>query len=417
MKTKAESPKGTDNAILFPRIIMPDLRESLKLFPVTLLTGARQTGKSTLALELLDNYLTFDDINVYDSSKTDPASFVKNLDKPIVLDEIQKVPELMNTIKLDVDSNKTKGGYFLTGSSNIISFKNIADTLAGRIGIFNLFPLTSKEISFKNENIIDILFGNIDDNLKIPKIDNDSILLRVVKGGYPDVQGINSEKGRYIWFSSYLSAYIERDIRGIGELRRIDKFIKMLNIIASRSANILNKSDLAKDSGIENRTLDNYISLLEKVYQVHLLQPYSANINKRFIKMPKIFMTDSGMLSHMLGVHSLKDIINSPYKGTILETFVFSELFKNVKYLNTPAEIYFYRTHDKEEIDFIIEKAGEIIAVEVKMSQTIQGKDFKNIGRLMESGNNLKTGLVLYMGDKLLTFGKNMRAVPMSVLF
>ncbi len=408
---------SNESRTLFPRIIMPGVIESLKSFPVTLITGARQTGKSTLAMQIFENYVTFDDINAYNSSKSDPVSFIKNLKKPVVLDEIQKVPEILNTIKYDVDSNKTPGRFLLTGSSDIISFKNIADTLAGRIGIFELFPLTAKEIAYKKENIADILFKSGIENFVVPKINQTSIFTQIIKGGYPGVQRLDSEKIRRIWFSSYVMTYIERDVRDIGELRHIDKFIRMLNMIAPLSANLFNKSELSKDAGIDNKTLDNYIYLLQKVYQIYILTPFSKNINKRFVKMPKIYMTDSGILSYMLGINSVEDFINSRYNGAILETFVFSELLKGIKYLNYPSGLYFYRTHDKEEIDFILQKDGQIIAIEVKMSQTVSEKDFKHIIGLKENIENFKSGFVLYAGDKILPFGKNIYAIPVSILF
>ena len=408
--------------MFFNRIILSHLEEALKYFPIVLLTGARQVGKSTLSAKIIENYITFDDINIYVSASTDPIAFIKNLKKPVVLDEIQKIPQIFETIKYDVDNNRVNGSYLLTGSANVIGFKKTTDTLAGRIALLELYPLSMKELSDKNENIIDILFDDIyldykNDKFNDLKYKYNEIINQVILGGYPEIQKINSQKGRYIWFSSYISTYIERDVRDIGELRNLDKFIKMFNILSSRSANILNKTDLSKDTGIDNKTLDNYLKLLEAVYQIHFLNPYSANINKRFVKSQKLFFTDSGVLSHLLGVSTAEDFKNSHYNGIIFETFIFSELLKGVKYSMRNTKLFFYRTTDKKEIDFIIERNQTIIAVEVKLSQTITLSDFKHIIDLKKSYKNFKSGFIFYSGENILSFGSDLFALPVKILF
>jgi hypothetical protein len=417
--------------MFFNRIILSQAEEALKYFPVVLLTGARQVGKSTLSTKLIENYITFDDINIYISATADPIMFIKTIKKPVVLDEIQKIPQIFETIKYDIDKNRINGSYLLTGSANVLTFKKTADTLAGRIALLELYPLSSKELSNKNENIIDILFdgkflNNSNDKIKyqfnnignqVDEIKYNKIINQIIIGGYPEIQKIDSEKARHIWFSSYISTYIERDIRDIGELRNLDKFIKMYNILSSRSANILNKADISKDAGIDGKTLDNYLKLLEAVYQIYFLSPYSANINKRFVKSQKLFFTDSGVLSYLLGVSSEEDFVNSHYKGAIFETFIFSELLKSVKYSNKLTKLFFYRTTDKKEIDFIIERNQKIIAVEVKLSQTVTLKDFNNIIDLKNSSKNFKSGFVLYTGEDILPFGKDIFAIPVKILF
>lgn len=274
---------------MFPRILESHLKEAIKYFPVILVTGARRVGKSTLVMKLLDNYITFDDITIYLSAKADPASFVKSLERPVIIDEVQRVPELLLAIKQDVDINRKNGSYILTGSANILGFKNLADTLAGRLAILELFPLTCKEINGKTENILGILF-NASFGKRTLSIDENSLIERILIGGYPEVSNIDSSRGRYIWFSSYITTYIERDVRDIGELRNMDKFFRVLNLLASRSSGVLRKTDVAKSSGVDVKTLDNYLKLLKLMYVVHLLKPYSENIGKRFVKSEKVFL-------------------------------------------------------------------------------------------------------------------------------
>ncbi|HDQ05001.1 MAG TPA: ATP-binding protein [Deltaproteobacteria bacterium] len=401
----------------YSRIIKAQILNALKYFPVVLLTGARQVGKSTLALDLLDTYMTFDDITVYASARSDPKTFVNSLRKPVVIDEVQKMPEILNAIKMDVDRKRINGSYLLTGSSNIMAYKGIADTLAGRIAVIELLPLSCKEIAFKDDNILDKLFSKNIAKIKLSDINKDDIIMRIVNGGYPEVQKIDNPRGRYLWFGSYISTYIERDIRDIGELRHMDKFIRMFNMLASRSSHVLIKTDIARDAGIDNKTLDNYLKLLEMTYQIFLLKPYSRNINKRFVKSNKIFFTDSGVVSYLLGISSPQQLMSSPYKGALLETFVFAELLKAVKYAEHPARIFFYRTSDRKEIDFIIEKDGTIIAAEVKLSQTVTKSDFKHVIDLGKSAGNLHAGYVFYMGEHILPFGENLYALPVNILF
>ncbi len=206
-------------------------------------------------------------------------------------------------------------------------------------------------------------------------------------------------------------------MRDIGELRNIDKFIKMYNILAHRSGNLLNKSDIARDASIDVKTLDNYLKLLEMVYQIYLLKPFNRNIGKRLAKTEKLFFTDSGLLSHLLGISKYEDFMASLYKGSIFETFVFSEILKAAKYSEKPSNISFYRSFYRKEIDFIIERGNNVIAVEVKFSQTVTKEDFRHIDYLKNSVFNLSSGYILYMGKRILPFGNNLFAVPVSVLF
>ena len=261
------------------------------------------------------------------------------------------MPEILTAIKMDVDKKRVNGSYLLTGSSNIMAYKNIADTLAGRIAVLELMPLSCKELSSKDDNILDALFSKKITEFSLPDIKNDNMIMQIINGGYPEIQKIDDPKGSYLWFGSYISTYIERDIRDIGELRHMDKFIRMFNMLASRSSQVLIKSDIARDAAIDSKTLDNYLKFLELTYQIFLLKPYSRNINKRFVKSHKLFFTDSGIVSYLLGISSSQQLISSHYKGAVFETFVFAELLKAVKYAGQPAELFFYRTFDRKERD------------------------------------------------------------------
>jgi predicted AAA+ superfamily ATPase len=407
---------------MFKRTIENILHEALKISPCVLLSGARQTGKSTLTLEQDYSYRVFDNISDRNSALNDPIGYISSLPKPIAIDEIQKVPQVLEAIKIDIDKNRVNGNFLLTGSANILDMKKTKDTLAGRIIEINLMPLSCKEIQNKPyENIIDMFFSSDISKLSLSDISIEKIYESIINGGYPEIQKIDTKLGKELWFSSYISTYIERDIRDIGELKDISSFIRFYNIIASRSTAILKKSQIANDSAISEITVNNYISMLEMIYQITLLNPYSSNISKRFIKSPKLYMNDSGILCHLLNIKSTEELINSKSKGDVVETFVFAELLKHVKYSSTKPQMYHYRTNDKKEIDFILQRANKIIAIEVKTSHTVKKDDFKHIIDLQnKTKNEVVIGIVIYSGDTIIPFGDDscLRfAVPMRVFF
>ena len=406
---------------MLKRSIEVILQEAIKISPSILLTGARQVGKSTLCLSLKNEYRVFDNLNERESAYTDPIGYIATLPKPITIDEIQKVPQVLEGIKLDIDKNRINGNFILTGSANILDMKQARDTLAGRVIEIPMMTLSAKELYNKSdENLIDILFKDDIQSLKTTKISYRDILKTILNGGYPEIQKIDSIRGKALWFNSYISTYVERDIRDVGELRDISAFIRFFNIIAPRSCGLLNKSDLANDAALSEVTVNNYISMLEMIYQISLLKPYTSNISKRFIKAQKLFMTDSGILSHLLNITSVDELINFSKKGEIIETFVYSELLKHISYSLTLPNIYHYRTNDKKEIDFIVEKGDKVLAIEIKSSQSIKIDSFKHIIDFQKKSSKDIIGIVFYGGDTILPFGDSQHqrfALPLNLFF
>lgn len=402
--------------MIYPRTLKPQLEAALRHFPVVLLTGSRQVGKSTLAQQLLENYITLDDINIYSALKADPQTFIETLEKPVVIDEVQKLPELLLPIKLSVDKDRKNGSFLLTGSANIMACKQITDTLSGRIALLELMPLSFQEISGSSINLLDSFFNADMTSFNGMVRGADEIIKKVITGGYPEIRRIDNARGRYHWFSSYIQTYIQRDVRDLSDLRHIDKFIKMYRLLASRSGNLLNKTDVARDAAINIKTFDNYLELLKLVYQVDLLPAYSTNIDKRLIKASKLFFTDSGLLAHLLNISSEKEFYASPYRGGLFETYIYSELLKATKYDEKGARLYYLRTADNQEIDFIIERGSEIVAVEVKMTGTVHQADFRHLAMLQARADNMRAGYLFYLGDRVLPFGKGLYAVPLGCL-
>jgi len=397
------------------------LKEALKISPSVLLSGARQVGKSTLCLTLDHEYRVFDNLSQREAALNDPEGYIASLPKPITLDEIQKVPEVLEGIKIEIDKNRVNGTFLLTGSANVLDMKKTKDTLAGRIIEILMWPLSQKEICDKaDENMVDILFAKGVAGLKNRKIPYIELLASIVNGGYPEILKIDSARGKSLWFNAYISTYVERDIRDVGELRDISAFIRFYNIIAPRSCGLLNKSDLASDANLSEQTINNYLSMLEMIYQISLLQPFSSNVSKRFIKSSKMYMTDSGLFCHLLGINSAEELINSSHKGDVVETFVYSELLKHISYSQKQPKIYHYRTNDKKEIDFILQKGDKLFAIEIKTSQSIKKDAFKHIIDFQNRSDNEIVGIVFYGGDDILPFGDEMHqryALPLSLFF
>lgn len=399
------------------RAISDEIKEYMKSFPVLLISGARQVGKSTLALNLeMPNYVTLDDINIYEAARNDPKGFIEHCEKPIIIDEIQRAPTLLMAIKEFVDKNRTNGQFILTGSANLKGFKDISDSLAGRIGIVELYPLSQKEINQKEENLIDLLSDDIN-RFVFKKYDDENLAGKIINGGYPEIIKITSEKAKYLWFGSYIRTYIESDAKEIGNIRNMDKFITMYRLCMLRSGNIFNKNELCLESGLDNKTFDSYFSVLEHTYQIQKLRPYFSNALKRLIKTPKIFATDTGVLAHLLQISSPNELASSPYKGAIYETFVFDEILKANTSSKRRANIYYYRTSDQKEIDFILEISGRVVAIEVKSSKTISKDDFKHIYYLKENlQNKFDKGVVLYAGDTAVKLDEDMFALPFGFM-
>ena len=402
---------------MLKRVIQKEINDALKISPSVLVAGARQTGKSTIVQNLDREYIVMDDITQLEAAAYDPQGYIEQIAKPVTIDEIQKTPQLLTSIKLYIDKNRHNGEFLLTGSANVLNLKRANESLAGRIIELTMYPFSAKEKNHDTStNFLDYLFEESIEKLKVTKQQSENVKQFIIEGGYPLSFMMNSPKERFLWFNSYISTYIERDIRSIGELRDIDNFIRFFNVLAPRTANILNKSNIANDTSLNSVTVDNYISLLEKVYQIHLLKPYYENIGKTFIKSPKIYLTDSGLSSHILGIRDENDLDNSNYKGNVYETFIFAELLKHMTYSQNLMEYFYYRTQDKKEIDFIIKRQDKILAIEVKSSYSVSRSDFKHIIDFQNRSAYEVVGLVFYHGDKTVGFGEKLFAIPIGSL-
>lgn len=412
---------------MIPRHIQPRLLAALDDTPVVLLHGARQTGKTTLVRAIAEGkhaaeYLTFDDPAVLAAAETDPLGFVNRFDGPVVLDEVQRVPKLALAIKYAVDRNRRPGRFLLTGSANVLQVPNLSDSLAGRMEIQTLWPFSQDEIEGTRESLIDTLFGAKfpkvggrirDDRKAVPLID------RLIRGGYPEAQERKSPDRRQEWFISYISTILQRDIRDLANIEGLTMLPRLLALLATRAGSLLNSADIARSVQIPQTTLKRYIALLETTFLVQMLPPWSSNLGLRLVKSPKLYLSDTGLLVHLLGTDRERLQANPSQFGHVLEDFMVTELRKQASWSKARPRLFHYRTQTGQEVDIVLEgDGGRIVGIEVKAGATITAEDFKGLRHLAEAaGDRFHRGVLLYGGKESLPFGTGLYALPITAIW
>lgn len=406
---------------MYPRLITAKLWESLEESPAVLLNGARQTGKSTLVQALLQHthtYYTLDDWSILNIVSKDPLSFLTSNPGPIIIDEVQKAPSLLASIKQIIDRKRVAGQFVLTGSANVLNLPKLSESLAGRIEIHTLWPLAQAELNHTQGSFIDKAFkGHI--SWDSSALSFQEVMEQILMGGYPDMLKRTTATKKDNWCSSYLQTLLQRDIRDMAHIERLTELPGLMNLLATRAGTLLNTSELSRSAGLPSTTLKRYLSLLENLYLYIKLPPWFSNLSKRVIKAPKVYLNDTRLLCYLLGVHQERLLNNRSLLGHIIENFVVMELKKQQTWSAIPTRMYHYRTHAGEEIDIILESfSGEIVAIEVKGSQTLESKDFAHIQHLQHKNaeNNIR-GFVVYMGQGVIPFAKNLTAVPVAHLW
>lgn len=409
--------------MLYPRNLKTPLLEAAKDTPVVLVNGARQTGKSTLMTALFPEsstppYITLDNVVNLSAALSDPQGFIENLPEKVILDEIQRAPELMLPIKYSVDRNRKPGRFFLTGSANVLALPRVADTLVGRIEIHTLWPLSQGEILGVEESFVDSLFDNseLKAGRAIKLLDLAELLSR---GGYPDVLHRDSFLRRKPWFESYISTIIERDVRDIRQIEQLVVMPKLLQLLASRTANLLNYSDLARSLEVKLTTLKVYMALLQLLFIVVPIQPWHGNISKRLMKSAKLHLVDTGLLCHLLEYDAAALANDGQMLGSVFENFVVMELIKQISWSKSQPKLFHFRTDRMEEVDIVLEGPGRrIIGIECKCSMTVNADSFKGLRALKSAtGKKFHRGVVLYLGDQIVGFGSDLQAIPVSSLW
>ena len=406
---------------MYGRNIESELQSAIADTPVVLLNGARQTGKSTLAREHARShsipYVTLDDATQLAAATSDAQGFLAGLGDRAVIDEVQKAPGLFPAIKMSVDRDRRAGRYLLTGSANVLLLPQISESLAGRMELITLLPLSQGELQSRREWFLDGVFA-----ASLPPCQSgEGIDLKgaVLAGGYPEVLLRAAGKRRDAWFAAYITALLQRDVRDLANIEGLTDMPRLLSLLAARVGSLLNLSELSRSSGIPNTTLKRYLSLLQATFLFQPLPAWSSNRGKRLIKSSKIHLIDSGLTAYLTGVTRQSLDRDPVFYGHLLENFVVNELRKQTGWSDARVEMHHYRTTTGREVDILLEDAaGHLVGVEVKASATVVRKDFLGLDALAEdTGRRFVRGIVLYTGTESVSFTESYLALPVSTIW
>lgn len=406
-----------------PRHLESRLHAALADTPVVLLHGARQSGKSTLA-HALDagrrRYLTLDDHTVLAAAVADPAGFIAGLDGPVVLDEVQRAPALFPAIKAAVDRRRTPGRFLLTGSANVLLLPQLSESLAGRIEILNLWPLSQGEIERRVENFIPTVFnGELPAALSSGRGSVATNLAdRILRGGFPEPRERAAFDRRSAWFNAYLTTILQRDVRDLANIEGLTDLPRLLSLIASRSGGLLNAADLSRGVAIPQTTLRRYLTLLETTFLTTTIPAWSTNRGLRLTKSPRLYLCDTGLAAHLLAADVERLSADGYVRGILTESFVALELLKQATWSSPAVRVHHFRTAAGKEVDIVLEDpGGRIVGIEVKASATVASSDFRGLRELRETaGHKFVRGLVIYAGRQAIPFDATLAAVPIESL-
>lgn len=404
---------------VLPRLVQASLQDSLADTPVVLLQGPRQCGKTTLARSVAEpagfGYLSFDDDNLVRAARADPLGFVTDLPPKMVLDEVQRVPEIFTTLKLVVDRDRQPGRFLLTGSADVLLLPKLADSLAGRIEVIRLHPLAQVELRQQPAVFLQQLFRA---EFGVVTATRMGLALAdlVVSGGFPAALTRQPARRRS-WYQAYVQTLVQRDVRDLARIAALDVVPRLLELAAGQTAHLFNVSELASPFGLSRPTIRDYLSLLERVFLVDVLPPWHVRQINRLVKTPKLHLGDTGVASTLLRLDAPALYANRAVLGQLLETFVFQELRRQASGQSQPIAFYHFRHRDDHEVDIVLEQGTALAGVEVKASGTVRMEDFRGLKKLQEiAGDRFVCGVVLYDGEVSLPFGPRLFALPMQAL-
>jgi len=386
-----------------PRALARVIRKALKTFPAIVVTGPRQSGKTTLLRMLFSKthrFVTLEDPDVRIRAKEDPLHFLEQYSPPVMIDEIQYVPELLSYIKTRIDEKRRPGQWLFTGSQNFILMEGISQSLAGRAAVLSLLPFSYAErigLGEKTRGLTDWL-----KELTLQKESDDGLSLAdtILRGSYPEIAS-HKTVDRRLWFSSYIATYLERDVRNLAQIGDFSQFERFLKLCATRTGQILNLSDLARDVGTSVPTIKRWISILETGYQIFLMYPYYQNIGKRLVKSPKMYFNDTGLASYLLGLHDRESLLHSPNFGNLFETLIITDVWKRALHSGESTALYYLRTRDGLEIDLVIESRQKLHLFEIKSAMTLWPKHASSLLRMKnELPNSVAAGAVISMASQ-----------------
>ncbi|MBP1884951.1 ATP-binding protein [Sinorhizobium mexicanum] len=406
---------------LIGRKARPVIETALADTRVVLIAGPRQAGKTTLARQFSGSdraYVTLDDAGALNAAKTDPVGFIRGLNRAVI-DEVQRAPELILAIKESVDREDAPGRFLLTGSANLATVPAIADSLAGRMAVVPLLPFAQSELRSTPGRLLDRLFAGEEPETGDGTVFGDDLLETVLRGGYPEVLRRATPARRVAWLEDYVALILDRDVRDIANIDQLDRLPRLLDVLAEHAGQLVNHSSFGAALGLSSVTAQKYVAILERLFLVRTLTPWSNNRLSRLIKTPKLHFLDTGLLASLREEEA--DVLreNRTRFGALLESFVVSELLKLASWSERRLSFSHYRTKDKDEVDVVIEdRRGRIVGIEVKASATVKADDFRGLRQLQEAvGDRFVRGLVLHDHDRVTPFGEKLHAAPLSILW
>ncbi len=389
--------------------------------PVVLIVGPRQAGKTTLVQRIANGkglrYLTLDDELTLLAAGEDPVGMIRGLDRAVI-DEIQRAPQLLLAIKRSVDEDRRAGRFLLTGSANLMVLPTVADSLAGRMETLSLLPLSQCEIHGTGTNWLDGAFAGHLPEVLVPLVD-EALLETVVRGGYPEAVVRATPRRRNAWAKQYIDALIQRDVRDVAAVDRLENLPRFLQALALVSGQMCNYSRLGGHLGLDHKTAARYIGIFEHMYLLKRIEVWASNRLNRLVKTPKLQFMDSGLLSTLVGLTAVSAENDRNRFGNVLKTFVYGELLKQTTTAEADYRILYYRDHDQNEVDLIVEDAARrLVGVEIKAAATVREIDLRGLKKLAgAAGDKFHLGVILYNGIETIPLGNRLWAVPISSLW
>jgi predicted AAA+ superfamily ATPase len=402
------------------RHLTPLVQEALTDTPAVLINGPRQCGKTTLVKQFGQamSYFTLDDPAVLAAVLQDPVGFVKQLDRAII-DEIQRAPQLLLALKLAIDQDRRPGRFLLTGSANLMTLPQVADSLAGRIELLNLLPLSNSELQGRPNDFIKRAVQNswplTHPSWQTPGSDT---VAHVLAGGYPEMRQRTTAARRQAWAKSYVQTLVERDVRDVAQIEHLSQIPHLLAVAAAYCGNLFNGAQIGGQLNLNTKTVDKYLGILEKLFLIQRLPAWSRNEISRLIKAPKLHFLDAGLQSTLVRLNQELVFKQRERWGATLETWVYAELRKTLALDSGQWHLSHFRDKDQIEVDFVLESPlRQVMGIEVKAAASVQFSDFKGLQKLKTlAGQDFITGLVLYDGEQALSFGNGLWAVPLAAL-